>query len=777
MSVYIIYYENGAKKMRPVKDRKEYMALRDSDENRKAEKQRMVQMNYSCLPNEDGSLKGATRASSTVGMDIDFDPTAPDYKDKMAQMPAMVTARKDELGLLMLERSATKGYHMVFRRKPGMSQEECLRWASTLLGVEYDRGAKDITRVFYTPADKLIYLDDAIFDIEEATLVAAKAEVKTEVKQAEEEPVAAEQTSLIAFDLCVEEAGLNAGEMDVWGKHNWHANLMAVLSVGLPKLMSKQQLMAVIAAKLPNYSQTEDCQKLINYFYDNYTADKGFMSVTLRDINARAQKMASQQASSQQMAHAEMTDSETDHSDIDAQIMESLTEGWNPPVMPKKLPRVLELAVKNFDPRFREMLAVSAMPTLAAHASHFRGRYINGKIVGPQLYVAVIGGSGQGKGCCTDLYNNLVEHTLLQHDKAEWKKYEENKELREQEANAKKRPLKYHPQLRLFENASKTSILDLQSNLGDNGMLLGQYSEVDSLVGASQANYSDLSVILRKAWDGDILSQYYMSDSSCSTSVRMNVSLLMSGTPKAMLTRMFNDQKVENGFMQRCIPVLAPRRKRTFRPPVQNFLSQDEQKELNALVMQLYQKDLALGDDTKVLELPMTCRAIEKWFDELEVRYNDGKLTEAEADLSHRCGEFMFRTALTLVAENDGKETKEIVDFARYVGELAHYNMCRIFGSRVQRDILDSQKMLDQCVNDSRKTAEPLLDKLPNVFTIKDFKEVRRQNGQSTDVRMLLSRYCKNGKLERIGKGVYSKVSVDRIVDDQPSSDTSAQSA
>ena len=95
MSVHIIYYKDGAKYMRPVKDETEYRLLRDSQHNRTADKHHMVQMNYSCLPsttqtgldNSEGPLKGATRMSRSVGMDIDFDPKAPDYEQKMASVP------------------------------------------------------------------------------------------------------------------------------------------------------------------------------------------------------------------------------------------------------------------------------------------------------------------------------------------------------------------------------------------------------------------------------------------------------------------------------------------------------------------------------------------------------------------------------------------------------------------------------------------------------------------------------------------------------------------
>ena len=173
MSCYMIYYKDGAKRMRPVLSREEYLKLRDGGEQQvmlaairrgsEGLKGRLVQMNYSCLPNEDGSLKGSTRLSNTVGMDIDH--IAP---EEMADVRNRILAKKDELGLLMLELSARgKGYYLVFRRRLELSQEENLRWASELLGVEYDKGAKDITRVFFTTTgskEELLFLDDAMFD-------------------------------------------------------------------------------------------------------------------------------------------------------------------------------------------------------------------------------------------------------------------------------------------------------------------------------------------------------------------------------------------------------------------------------------------------------------------------------------------------------------------------------------------------------------------------------------------------------------------------------------
>ena len=164
----MIYYKDGAKMMRPIHNREEYLSLRNGREQKslvaairsgnEGLKHKLLQMNYSCLPNEDGSLKGSKRMSMTVGMDIDF--VAPDelsaeekeawLKERMQGVPELVLGKKEELGLQMFEHSATKGYHLVFKRRPELSQEENLKWASELLGVKFDDKAKDITRVIWT---------------------------------------------------------------------------------------------------------------------------------------------------------------------------------------------------------------------------------------------------------------------------------------------------------------------------------------------------------------------------------------------------------------------------------------------------------------------------------------------------------------------------------------------------------------------------------------------------------------------------------------------------
>ena len=176
MSVHLIYYQQGHKMMEAVETEEAYRRYRDSQAQQRwvdtirhpkpetdvsAAKRKLVQFNYSCLPTEDGCLKGAKRLSKSVGMDIDHLSV-----DEVNLVAATAIEKKDELGLLMLERSARGGgLHVVFRRHPEMDQEANLRWASDLLGVEYDAGAKDITRVFFaTTSEDLLYLHEDLFD-------------------------------------------------------------------------------------------------------------------------------------------------------------------------------------------------------------------------------------------------------------------------------------------------------------------------------------------------------------------------------------------------------------------------------------------------------------------------------------------------------------------------------------------------------------------------------------------------------------------------------------
>ena len=155
MSCNLIYLSQGRKIAREITSAAEYKALRDSAQQQVTlqavrrgaadAKRRLIQFNYSCLPGNGGALKGCKTLSRSVGIDVDHL-----AEEEIEAVRNRIVEQRDVLGLLLLERSARgEGLHIVFRRRVGLSQEENLKWASDLLGVESDKGAKDVTRVFF----------------------------------------------------------------------------------------------------------------------------------------------------------------------------------------------------------------------------------------------------------------------------------------------------------------------------------------------------------------------------------------------------------------------------------------------------------------------------------------------------------------------------------------------------------------------------------------------------------------------------------------------------
>ena len=561
MSVHVIYYKDGAKRMRPVLSREEYLRLRDGGcqksnlsrirQGEEKLKVDLVQMNYSCLPNDDGTLKGSKRASMSVCMDIDFN--APEglseeekkawLKEQMAKVPELVLSKKDELVPLMLERSATKGYHLAFRRRPDLDQVGNLKWASELLGIKYDTQAKDITRVYFTTtadAGELLYLDDEIFSV-----AGSDSTVQTTPPDGTPPNLGGEccAQTLAAFDLCAEQAGLKVGEMDVWGEHNWHANLMAVLSVGVGKLMSRDQLMGVIAVRLPNYSQTEDCRKLVDYFYEKYDADKGFMNASLREINAKAQTeglfrppLASPNLGGELEAEDEQL------STLNSQLAS------------RKLPQGVRDSVEAVGESLAMPTVTAICPCIGALATGVR-LDVHGDKRGLNLIAYIAGEYASGKGKIDPVVDAwMVEERTLNKmyvmQEEEWISKKQAAKNKKEQPEELKLPWRYI--------TLNNTVANLAQRLANTG---GKHAfsftpEADTVAEKWKSDMCNFSVMLRQSYDGS----RYDREAKSADAVRVHIEHLLwnvtlCGTPDALyrVVRNYTD-----GFQSRIAVARTP---------------------------------------------------------------------------------------------------------------------------------------------------------------------------------------------------------------------------
>ena len=545
MSVHVIYYQDGAKMMRPVLSREEYLALRGSSkqqailkavrEGDEKQKHRLVQMNYSCLPNADGSLKGSTRMSTSVGMDIDH------IKPEMMQpLRERILGKKEELGLLMLEMSARKlGYHLVFKRRAELNQEDNLLWASQLLNVKYDDGAKDITRVFFTTTadeENLLFLSDEIFEIEEAEMIEGAQSTKT-IAIDSLNPEQASSASLTAFDLCAQQAGLNPSGMDVWGEHNWHTNLMAVLSVGVAKLMSRQQLRAVVAERLPNYSQTEDCQKLIDYFYDKYDADKGFMNASLREINAKAQKK---------------DDGRSQMDEVDAEDEQVST--FNSQLSTRKMPQGVRESIDAVGPQLAMPVVTAICPCIGALATGVV-LDVHGRKKGLNLIAYIAGDFASGKGDIDPVIEAWMSEVqaldkMYQMQEDEWRAKKRAAKNKKEQPEEPKLPVRF-----ITLNTTVANVAERLANT-EGKHAFSFTPEADTVAQKFRTAMSDFSVMLRQSYDGSKFDREARSADAVNVHIEHLLwNVTMCGTPDALYRVVSN---YTDGFQSRIAVARTP---------------------------------------------------------------------------------------------------------------------------------------------------------------------------------------------------------------------------
>ncbi len=563
MSVHIIYYKDGRKMMRAVKSREEYMkerntvwqkrrlkAVHSGDESMKG---RLVQMNYSCLPNDDGSLKGSTRMSTTIGMDVDHIPTG-----EMEATKQHILEKKDELGLLMLEVSARgEGYHLVFRRREELTQEENLKWASDLLGVKYDEGAKDITRVFYTTTgEELIFLEDEIFQASPQPIPEqgsptrslspkGKGEEKpqtSELSPQTSESVTALQCDSSKYDDNAEYNGMlfkdiiakywelfNDGKEPVEGDRN---ALTFELAVTLRSIcgFSLEKLMEVIpnyweASPGPSKGRGENCSA------EELAEWKKTLENALKEPHKgmpyRLKQVLGALKSQQGVKACGGTQTV-------------------PPEMPKRLPPLIRLLTKNVPDFYKPAVANAVFPALGVHLHGVKFRYWDNVDHEPTFMNILIGRQSIGKGTIKKPIEYIMED-IRQRDipnrqrEAEWK--QKNPGARQKKDP---RPTDICIQM-LIDNLTDAVFNQRIVDANNNGQRF-IYTIVDEIEAlkkvTSKGSVDEVGLLIRKAFDNSLAGQERVGADSVSGIAPLRWNFNASTTPpnaRRFFFKMIND--------------------------------------------------------------------------------------------------------------------------------------------------------------------------------------------------------------------------------------------
>ena len=721
MSVFEIYKGNGgAKFMRPIHNREEYLRSRNTDRQRltlktvrekdATRKSLLTQMNYSCLPNADGSLKGSKSVSRSVGMDIDF--KAPDglsaeeqevwMKERMAGVPGLVLAKKDELGLLMLERSATKGYHLVFRRREDLTQEGNLRWASQLLGVEFDERAKDITRVFFTTtadAEELLFLDDEIFDATPARLIEEAEDVTPAASVADAHTIVhdpdAKYNGMLFSDIIRKYWELfNDGKVPVDGDRNaltfeLAATLRSICGYSLEKMLTV----------IPNYWMNERGECSQEDWAEWHKTIENALKEPRKGMPYRLKQVLQALRSQAGMKACGGT----------------LT---SPPPMPKKLPPLIKLLTKNVPWFYKPAVASAVFPALGVHLHGVKFRYWDNVEHEPTFMNVLIGGQSIGKGTIKKPIEYIMED-IRQRDQpnrqreAEWKQKNPG-------AKQKKdpRPTDICIQM-LIDNLTDAVFNQRIVDANNNGQRF-VYTIVDEIEGlkkvTSRGTADEVGLLIRKAFDNSDAGQERVGADSVSGIAPLRWNFNASTTPPN--ARKFFFKMVNDGTVGRL--------------DVSTIIRNEEDDD-TAPILGIYDHKFAAElkpyiDRLEAANGLIECAQSKKLSLDMKQENKDAaKCYESEAYrvFSYRANVIAWLKGMVLYVAHGYKWSREIAEFVRW---SQSYNLwCKMlyFGQQLERELREEVEIQRQ------SGPQNLLELLADEFTKDDYYQMRRQQGRS----------------------------------------------
>ena len=203
----------------------------------------------------------------------------------------------------------------------------------------------------------------------------------------------ASEKNLIAFDLFVQSAGLEGMAIDTVGSR--HSSLLAIMSAGASRVMSEEELMKVVRTKMPSYYQEDDCHQLIHDFYAKYADSSKPMSRDVIRINATAEQ-ASRQVNSLQLK-VERADGNHTVQSSNFQVQSTEEDYPEPPEMPEKLPKLVELLISRTPEIYKPAVAHAIFPPLATHLWQTSFRYIDNVVHEATLSTCLLAGTGAGK--------------------------------------------------------------------------------------------------------------------------------------------------------------------------------------------------------------------------------------------------------------------------------------------------------------------------------------------------------------------------------------------
>ena len=542
----------------------------------------------------------------------------------------------------------------------------------------------------------------------------------------EENPMnenSASEKNLIAFELFKEAAGLQGMDIDTIGSR--HSSLLAIMSAGASRVMGEDELMKVVAKKMPSYYEERDCHQLIHDFYAKYgDSSKPFSRDVIR-INATAEKAAIQQVDSLQF--------KVKSSNLNAQGNDGDDEYPAPPPMPQKLPKLVELLVSKTPDVYKPAVAHAIFPPLATHLWKTRFRYIDNVEHEATLMCCLLAGTGAGKSC-VQMPISLIMEDIRKRDMENLKREKEWKdEMMRKGANKDKRKRPENLIIQMIDADMTNPAFVMRTAEAQGHFLYTSLNEIDQFDALKGIGNQQFRIMCLAFDPGNEYGQTRVGLQSITERVTIRFNWNASTTIEK--GKRYFSKVLTDGPVSRINFCTIPERLIGEDIPIYGTYDDEFKEQLKPYIENLC-KASGLVECQEAFDLAMKLKDENAEFS----RLSQNRIYE---NFTFRGNVIGYLKACVLYVANGFRWEPEIEEFIRWSEQYDLYCKMRFFEDGIKTASTSAEKSTSHGPSN-------LLQQLPDEFMYQQAVEVRQKNGLSADgTKNMLYAWVHRGYIER----------------------------
>ncbi len=519
----------------------------------------------------------------------------------------------------------------------------------------------------------------------------------------------AREKNLIAFDLFTQAAGLGGMEIDTVGSR--HSSLLAIMSAGASRVMEEEELMKVVRVKMPSYYQENDCHQLIHDFYAKYADNTKPMSREVMRVNALAEQKASQQVNSLQL---KVNRADGNHA-VQGSNLQAQSTGEDypdPPEMPKKLPKLVELLISRTPEVYKPAVAHAIFPPLATHLWKTRFRYIDNVEHEARLMTLLLAGTGAGKSSVNRPIDFIMEDIRLRDAENLKREKAWKDEMLRKGANKDKRKRPENLIIQEIDADMTNPAFVMRTAEAQEHFLYTSLNELDQFDALKGSGSQQFRIMCLAADPGNKYGQ--TSVGTMSVTERVTIRFNWNASTTIQKGQRYFSKVLTDGPISRINFCTIPEREIGEDMPVYGTYDESYREALRPYIENL-NKVTGLIECKEAFQLALKLKDENAEF----ARLSQDRTFE---NLSFRANVIAYLKACVLYVANGCKWEPEIDEFIRWSEQYDLYCKMRFFGDMIAKENFTAQKS-------SKRGPQNLLQILPDSFTAAQLLAIRLEHG------------------------------------------------